>query len=171
MRLRGMIVSGILVALAIWYSEAQTRSIDVSLGGGTTSTSNAASTAPSNRNYGFNEVCIFTPNHWYLRIFPNGSASFGYGSGPVDLDMIPAGTFQFNQVVDELRARIDSGAQFGRDCTVAFVRPNTTNTAGQPISDASIVLRWFDTVHKVKRSPWSQVDRCWSRQPPTTRSD
>ena len=72
------------------------------------------------------------------------AGGFGYGSGPLDRDNFPAGTFNFGDVIDQLLQRIAPVASEGSGCYFSLMEPHSSATQAQVIGDASAVLRWFE---------------------------
>ncbi|MGA2230734.1 MAG: hypothetical protein ABSH22_07530 [Tepidisphaeraceae bacterium] len=116
--------------------------------------------------YGYTEVYITTPNHWWLKISPNGAGAFGYGSGPPYDDGFPAGTFDFDDVVAKALPKISATGSPVTDCAVYLIQPNTPATEGFVLKDSAMAFHWFDQARRTPRSPGSEIEDIWSKDPP-----
>src|SRR5262245_44403100 len=98
---------------------------------------------PEGKEPELQELSIHTPNGWWLRCFPDGSGSVGFGSGP-HFAKFKAGTIDFAAAVKQLRAATAKEGAIGTHFAVAFHEKGSTSTTSVYTKDAKLVLGLFD---------------------------
>jgi RNA polymerase sigma factor (sigma-70 family) len=113
-------------------------------------------------------LSVSTPSGWNLRINPDGSGSYGYGSGFADSVTLPAGTFDFASIAEELKPRTKREGNVRTAYTVALHRRGVPVTVAVYTTDAEYVAGLFAAARaKSTRSPGGRVQALWSLRPPT----
>ncbi len=116
-------------------------------------------------------LSVSTPSGWNLRIAPDGSGSYGYGGGFADSVRLPAGTFDFAQVAEELKKRTRREGNTRTAYTVALHRRGVPVTVAVYTTDADYIGGLFTTARaRETRSPGGRIQSLWSLRPPTPRS-
>jgi hypothetical protein len=131
----------------------------------TSKTANAKP-VPSATKYKYSNVTVDVASRWRLSILPNGGGRYGYGSNPWDFDGFPAGTFDFEGVVQRLQRAVSQTAAAQTGCYVAFWESNSAVTTEQAVDDVQLILRLFDQAHNAPKTRLSQVDDIWLANPP-----
>jgi RNA polymerase sigma-70 factor (ECF subfamily) len=116
----------------------------------------------------YSSLSVMTPKGWNLRINPDGSGSYGYGSGFADTVALPAGTFDFADIAEELKKRTQPKGTTRTAYTVALHRPGVRVTVAVYTTDAEYVAGLFAAARaRETRSPGGRIQRVWSQSPPT----
>jgi RNA polymerase sigma factor (sigma-70 family) len=115
-------------------------------------------------------VSLMTPSGWHLQILTDGSGNFGYGSG-LDFAPVPAGTFDFARVAEELKKRTQAKGNIRDAYTVALHRRGTTRTVAVYTTDVEYVAGLFATARaRAGRALGGRMAGLWSQYPPTPRN-
>jgi hypothetical protein len=120
------------------------------------------------------ELSIHTPNGWWLRCFPNGSGSVGFGSGPC-FAKFKAGTIDFVAAERQLRAVTAEEGAIGTHFAVAFHEKGSTSTISTYTKDVKVVLGLFDKAADKKALEigvgGDQFDKVWKDNPPSLKRE
>ena len=120
------------------------------------------------------ELSIHTPNGWWLRCFPNGSGSVGFGSA-LCFAAFKAGTIDFKGAEKQLRAVTAKGGALGTHFAVAFHEKGSTATISVYTKDAKVVLGLFDKAADKKARAieigGAQFDKVWKDNPPSLKRE
>jgi RNA polymerase sigma factor (sigma-70 family) len=130
----------------------------------------AGKEGPSGKALEYLSVSLMTPSGWHLQILTDGSGRVGYGSGGPDFAPLPAGTFDFARVVEELKKRTQAKGNIRDSYTVALNRRGTTRTVAVYTTDAEYVAGLFATARARARGFADRLGALWSQRPPTPRN-
>jgi hypothetical protein len=119
------------------------------------------------------ELSIHTPNGWWLRCFPDGSGSVGYGSLPSDSTKFTAGTIDFPDAVKQLRKVTVKDGAFGSHFPVGFHEEGSTSTVSVYTKDEKLVLGLFEKAADKKASKirGGRFDELWKERPPSLKRE
>jgi hypothetical protein len=119
------------------------------------------------------ELSIHTPNGWWLRCFPDGSGSVGYGALPGDLARFKAGTIDFPAAVKQLRKVTVKDGAFGSHFPVGFHEEGSTSTVSVYTKDEKLVLALFEKAADKKASEirGGRFDELWKERPPSLKRE
>jgi hypothetical protein len=120
------------------------------------------------------ELSIHTPNGWWLRCFPNGSGSVGFGSA-LCFAQFKAGTIDFGAAEKQLRAVTAKEGAIGTHFAVAFHEKGSTSTTSVYTKDVKVVLGLFDKAADKKsleiKIGGAQFDKVWKDNPPSLKRE
>jgi hypothetical protein len=119
------------------------------------------------------ELSIDTPNGWWLRCFPDGSGSVGYGSLLGDSTGFKSGTIDFPDAVKQLRKVTVKDGKLGSHFPVGFHEEGSTSTICVYTQDEKLVLGLFEKAAEKKASRFrgARFDELWKERPPSLRRE
>ena len=78
---------------------------------------------------------------WSARLFPNGSASFGYGASGGDWAEIPEGSFSFEEIYTLLVPRLKQKGNITESASVALWTEGQTSTSALYFDDKEVLRK------------------------------
>ena len=121
-------------------------------------------------------IYISTPTGWLLDIKPDGSGKYGFGSSFFHFAYFATGTFNFDEIFNELSATTFKDGNISEYCSVAFPKKGDTRTMGVYTKDKDLIRNLFELAHKndltqvdtvrVKVLPDDHLNKLWSEKPP-----
>ena len=114
------------------------------------------------------EIQIDTASGWWLRIWRNGSARFGYGSSPIDLVELPVGSLSFSDVHRKLSAIKFDGVGVSRDPCVGFHEQDAKIIHCMSTTEHELVKELYQVAraHVEDFEAVGRLARLWSERPP-----
>jgi len=85
----------------------------------------------------------------------------------LDHHRIPAGTFDFDKLVEELKESELATANPTNGCLVGFAKPGSSACQMEHLDDTQLVLRLFDQAHKATSTEGNPMESVWLNKPPT----
>jgi hypothetical protein len=114
---------------------------------------------------GYEMVRFDQMNGWALSIRGDGSGFVEYGSTAGDRQDFPPGTFDFDAVVETVKARLP-GKRLGGGVVVGLMKPGVQTTIGQRMDDRGMVIRWMREVLDMPTDRPNRLEEIWGSHPP-----
>jgi hypothetical protein len=95
----------------------------------------------------FAGIYIWTPTGWWLKIKPDGSGEYGYGSS-FNIAHFATGTFNFEEIFNKLSATTFEDGNISEYCAVGLSKKDDIRPVGVYTKDKDLIRMIFELAHK-----------------------
>ena len=116
------------------------------------------------------EIYIITPTAWWLQIFADGSARYGYSAKRDHYGQAPASTFSMAAVEKELEPLLTDAGSVADDYAVLIRRSDTLEPRSRYTTSHDAIEPLFARSRKYRVSADPELDALWQSRPPVDRA-